>query len=161
MLALSPKGFPTILVEPVYLDQETLPGRLLEKILAKLCALWPRFYLRHASQDEVVTQTTDRLITLANNNGWFLSPKEVPFDVDEIGRLFSPHFEIREIVPVTYFGLSAAQFFATVNDQNATSKFGAKVLPILTSIDRLLASTGILPRLSNNYMFCRIVLIRK
>jgi 2-polyprenyl-3-methyl-5-hydroxy-6-metoxy-1,4-benzoquinol methylase len=161
LLALSPKGFPTILVEPVYLDQGTLSGRLLKKTIAKLCALLPRFYLGHASQDEVVTQTTDRLIKLANDNGWFLSPKEVPFDVGEIGRLFSPHFEIREIVPVTYFGLSAAQFLATINDQKAAFKFGARVLPILTSIDRLLASTGILPKLSNDYMFCRIVLIRK
>jgi SAM-dependent methyltransferase len=161
MLALSPKGFPTILVEPVYLDQETLPGRLLEKTLTKLCALLPRFYLGHASQDETLTQTTDRLIKLADDNGWFLSPKEVPFDVDEIGRLFSSEFEIREIAPVTYFGLPAAQLLATVSDQKAAWKSGVRILRILTFLDRLLANIGILPKLSNNYMFCRIVLIRK
>ncbi len=106
-------------------------------------------------------QSTEKLINLATERGWFLSPKEVPFDIPEIRQLFSPYFEITEIVPVTYFGLSSAQYLATLEDQTKASEIASRLLPVLNLIDRSLIKTGLLSRMTSDYLFCRIVLIRK
>jgi SAM-dependent methyltransferase len=161
LLAQSPKGFPTILVEPAYLDRAHKFGRLLGHLLARLTSLIRRLCLAHSSQDKAVKQSTERLIRLATDNGWFLSPKEMPFDVREIRNVFSHHFEIKEIAPVTHFGLDAAQYLATLEDQDLASKIAARVLPVLNLIDRCLIKTGLLPTITTGYLFCRIVLIRK
>lgn len=161
VLALNPTGFPTILVEPVYLDQATLFGRLLEKTVTKLFYLLRRLYFGWSSRDEVIMRTTDHLSTLATENDWFFSPKEVPFDLNEIRRIFSPKFEVVEIVPVTYFGLLAAQDFATLKNQSADLKFALMILSALSLVDSLLSKAKFLSHLTDNYMFCRIVLIRR
>ena len=85
----------------------------------------------------------------------------MPFDVREIRNLFSRDFEIREVAPVTHFGLEAAQYLATLEDQELASKAAAGMLPVLNLIDRCLMKTGLLPTITTGYLFCRIVLIRK
>ena len=161
LLGHSPKGFPTILVEPVYLDRAHFLGRLSGKVVTTIYRLLQYFVLSSFERDEIVIQALQELLQLATNNGWFFSPKEVPFDVGEVRRLFSPHFEIKEITPVTYFGLSTAQYLTALKDQDQASRVAARVLPPLNSIDRLLIKTGLLPTLTTDYLFCRIVLIRK
>jgi hypothetical protein len=161
ILAQTPKGFPAILVEPVYLDKANLFGLILRKILGVLFSVLRRSYLSRPALDKRLVQATDNLIKLATEKGWFLSPKEVPFDVKEIRTLFSPYFEIVEIVPVTHFGLAAAQCLATLEDQNRAAQMAARSLPVLTFIDRLLIKTRLLPTITSDYLFCRIVLTRK
>jgi ubiquinone/menaquinone biosynthesis C-methylase UbiE len=160
-LARAPKGFPTILVEPVYLDKAHLVGRIQGKVLSTLYKLLQRLYFAREPQDEFVITSAQKLSELANDRGWFFSPKEVPFDIGEVTHLFSPNFEIKEIVPVTHFGLAGAQYLATLKDQDKASRFAARSLPLLNSVDRSLIKTRLLPTLTEEYLFCRIVLIRK
>jgi SAM-dependent methyltransferase len=160
-LARAPKGFPTILVEPVYLDKAHFVGRIQGKVLSTLYKLLQRLYFARDPQDEFVTRSAQKLYELANDRGWFFSPKEVPFDIGEVKRLFSANFEIREIVPVTHFGLAGAQYLATLKDQDRASQVAARSIPLLNSVDRSLIKTRLLPTLTKEYLFCRIVLIRK
>lgn len=160
-LSRAPKGFPLILVEPVYLDQARWWGRALNKGLRGLYWLILHAFLVGARQDETVTKPTEKLIGLANAQGWFLSPKEVPFDREEIRRIFSQYFEIKEIEPVTLFGLSAAQYLATLSDQAGASRAAKVLLPIFNGLDRALNKLGLLPKLTSEYLFSRIVLVRK
>jgi hypothetical protein len=104
---------------------------------------------------------TRELIELADKRGWFFSPKEVPLDTCEIQHLFSPYFTVEEIVPVTYFGLVAAQYLATLKDQASARRLAAKMLPALNVVDLLLLKLNVLSSISKQYLFCRIVLIRK
>jgi UDP-glucose 4-epimerase len=90
VLALNPTGFPTILVEPVYLDQATLFGRLLEKTVTKLFSLLRRFYFGWSSQDEAIMQTTDHLSTLATENEWFYDIVAPSIVVVEYNSRFGP-----------------------------------------------------------------------
>jgi SAM-dependent methyltransferase len=161
LLSRSPNGFPTVLVEPVYLDRSNIVGRLLGWAFTATFYLLGSAYFARCTQDKILVKTTQDLVNRAADEGWFFSPKEVPFDIDEIRHLFAPHFEINEIEPVTYFGLRAAQYLATLKDQQKASRLGARFLPILNWIDRLLIRTGSLPKLTSNYLFCRIVLIRR
>ncbi len=117
LLGRSPKGFPVILVEPVYLDRRHFLGRILGKAFNTLYDLLGAFYFTRSIQDKIVMRTTQDLCALATEKGWHFSPKETPFDVGEVQRLFSSSFEIKEIEPVTYFGLRAAQHLATLQDQ--------------------------------------------
>ena len=128
-LASAPKGFPTILVEPVYLDKMTLFGRVQDYILRGLYAILRRLYLTRVPQDKVVVEAQDHLTRLAQQKGWWFSPKETPFDIPELQRLFSANFEIKEVVPVTRFTLAAGQYLATIKDQNRAARMAAKVLP--------------------------------
>jgi SAM-dependent methyltransferase len=160
-LALTPKGFATILVEPVYLDKARFFGRVQGKVLNILYKLLQRLYFARGPQDEFVARSTEKLLKLANEHGWFFSPKEVPFDLTELEQLFSANFEIKEIVPVTHFGLAAAQFLATLKDQDRASRVAARSLPLLNTIDRSLIKTRLLPMLTEEYLYCRILLIRK
>jgi hypothetical protein len=161
LLGRSPQGFPTILIEPVYLDRANFFGQILAKAFSKLYSLVHRFYLNRSPPDEQVSNATDKLIKLANDKGWFLSPKEVPFEIRELRRLFSKHFDVKEVVPVTYFGLAAAQHLATLKDQDRASEMGSKLLPVLNLVDRWLIKLNILPLMTSDYLFCRIVLIRQ
>jgi 2-polyprenyl-3-methyl-5-hydroxy-6-metoxy-1,4-benzoquinol methylase len=161
LLGRSPKGFPIILVEPVYLDRSHFLGRILGRAFTALYYLLGAFYYACSTQDKIVMQTTQDLFKLATRKGWFFSPKETPFDVGEVQRLFSSNFEIKEIEPVTYFGLRAAQHLSTLKDQHRATRVGSRVLPFLNSIDRSLIKTELLPKLTSEYLFCRIVLIRK
>ena len=161
LLGRNPKGFPIILVEPVYLDRSHLFGLIVGGALNALHYLLGSFYFASFMQDKVMAQTTQDLFELATEKGWFFSPKENPFDVAEVQRLFSCNFDIKEIEPVTYFGLRSAQHLATLRDQKRASRAALRVLPFLNIIDRLLIKTGLLPKLTSNYLFCRIVLIRK
>jgi 2-polyprenyl-3-methyl-5-hydroxy-6-metoxy-1,4-benzoquinol methylase len=161
LLGHSAKGFPTILVEPVYLDKSNCLGRLSGKVVIAIFSLLGLFYVVGSARDESVMRTTDHLVKLAKDRGWFFSPKEAPFDISEIRRLFSRHCDIKDIAPVTYLGLRAAQYLATLKDQVRALRVARKVLPILNSIDRLLIKTKLLPFFTADYLFCRIELIRK
>ncbi|QNI30776.1 methyltransferase domain-containing protein [Alloacidobacterium dinghuense] len=160
LLGRSPRGFPVILVEPVYLDQKHLLGSLLGKAINALFYLLAFCSFAGFPADETVRKTTQRLADLATDKGWFFSPKEVPFDTDEIRSLFSPYFEIMEITPVTYFGLRAAQYAATLRDEDRASRAALRIIPLLNFVDRLLIKTKLLPTTTRDYLFCRIVLMR-
>ena len=130
-LALVPPGFVAIMVEPVYLDQEKFVGRLLDKALRAAYVLLRKFYIGNTREDEVV-HAQQQLIDCATQNGWWFSPKEAPFDVPELRRLFGRDFEIREITPVTRFGLEAAQYLATLRNQARAARLGTKLLPLFS-----------------------------
>jgi SAM-dependent methyltransferase len=159
-LALTPKGFPTILVEPVYLDRATFLGRLWDKALRAVYVLTRNLYMGRV-HDAAVMHDQDRLASQATDNNWWLSPKEAPFDVPELHRLFGKDFEIREITPVTRYALEAGQHLATLKDQARAARVGRRVLPFFRWLDALLSELGLLPLQTRDYQFSRIVLIRK
>ena len=162
VLSQSPKGYPVILVEPVYLDRANFFGRLLGGGLARLVSLIQRALgATKAPKDSSVTQYTEELIQKATDSGWFFSPKEVPFAISEIHTLFSRDFEIKEIEPVTYFALAAAQSLATLEAQDEAARIGERILPVLDWIDSWLIRIGILPIVTSNYLFSRVVLVRR
>jgi SAM-dependent methyltransferase len=161
LLARAPKGFPTILVEPVYLDKTSASGLFLGKVLGKIYSRFCRHYYARSSQDGNITKNADRLVKLATENGWFFSPKEVPFSGVEIRSLFSSFFEVKEIEPVTCFALESAQYLSTLKDQEAASRIAGRALPILDLFDRCLIRTKLLPKIASGYLFCRVVLVRK
>lgn len=159
-LARAPKGFPAILVEPVYLDRATTIGRLFDKALRAFYLLLRKLVM-NGNQDVAVKQDTDRLVRQATDNDWYLSPKESPFDVPELKQIFSRDFDLLEIEPVTRYALEAGQHLAMLEDQSRAARVGRRLLPILSWLDAMLGKLRVLPLLTRDYQFSRIVLIRK
>ena len=159
-LALAPKGFPIILVEPVYLDCVTSAGRLFDKILRALYVMLRILYMGSA-RDDAIMSGQEQLVRQATDNNWWLSPKEAPFDVPELHRLFGGYFEIREITPVTRYALEAGQHLATLKNQSRATRVGRRVLPLFSRLDAILSDLGLMPYLTADYQFSRILLIRK
>jgi SAM-dependent methyltransferase len=159
-LALAPKGFPTILVEPVYLDRATLIGRIWDKCLRAIYVLLRTLAMK-GKQDEAVLRDTQRLVAQADDNNWWLSPKEAPFDVAELKTLFGRDFEIREITPVTRYALETGQYLATLEDQTRAARVGRWLLPLFSWLDAMLSELGLLKFQTRDYQFSRIILIRK
>jgi SAM-dependent methyltransferase len=160
-LASAPKGFPIVLVEPVYLDKRTLFGRIQDLFLRASYRLLQKLYLARLPQDAGIVEAQSRLTRQADQEGWWFSPKETPFDIPELQRLFSANFDIEEIVPVTRFTLDAGQYLATLQDQEQAAHMAAKVLPPLSWLDSVMSRLNLLPIFTQNYQFSRIVLIRK
>ncbi len=155
-----PKGSKVVLIEPVYLDQGSPLLAWLDKPLRKLSRkLWGSLHVS-APANQILQKQTEDLIEESNSKAWFLSPKEVPFTVEELSDLATgAGLKMTEAPkPVTYFGLETAQTIVMLADKEKTLQQGPGAIAKNVWLDDLLLTFGILPRLTNNYFFCRICL---
>jgi SAM-dependent methyltransferase len=74
-------------------------SRLAPRVIAVLSACYQRYGLI----DEATSQEFKALMQQANEKGWYLSPKEVPFDVDAFTDYLERYFQVR------------AKYWATIN----------------------------------------------
>ena len=61
----------------------------------------------------------------------------------------------------TYFGLQAAQNLATLRDQERAQRAAEKLLPLMNLIDRDLIWANVIPAPTRQYLFRRMVLVRR
>lgn len=160
-LAAAPPGTPVVLVEPMYHDRRSFLGGLLARVLDPACRVLQNRVAAGLSLDKKVAGETRALLEKADRGSWFLSPKEMPFTLAELVAAFGDSFSIEEVEIVTHYGLRLGQFLATLEDQNRADAIGAKWLPLLNRLDRMLIRSGFAAQLTNQYFFTRIVLIRR
>ena len=160
-LAAAPRGTPVILVEPMYHDRRTLLGGMLARILDAAYRVFQKRVSSGLAIDDAVEAETKSLLEKAERASWFLSPKEMPFTLDELEAAFGETFTIASIEIVTHYALRLGQFLANLQDQKQADAIGEKWLPFLSRIDRRLIQTGLAAQLTNQYFFTRIVLIRR
>lgn len=154
-------GFALALVEPIYFDQRTFLGKFASRLLAvayrtlRICS-WGR-----QKPDEHVQAGSAKLFSESDRMNWFLSPKEMPFTRREIESLFSSHFELVEIRPVTLYGLRVAQDLAGLEQNPKVESLAKRWIPFFNRIDRLLISSGYMTYLTSDYLFSMVLLVRK
>lgn len=160
-LSSAPRGTPVILVEPMYHDRCTFPGGILARVLDATYRIFQKRISSGLQPDKTIAAETGALLQKADQSAWFLSPKEMPFTLPELEAAFGEFFSIEEVEMVTHYALRLGQFLTTLQDQNRADEVGKKWLPLLNRIDRGLIRTGLAARLTNQYFFTRIILVRR
>jgi len=153
-------GSAVVLVEPVYHDRSNAITRVFGKTLNCAYRVLEALLLFGHRNDPQLEHQLNTLVAQATNAGWFLSPKEMPFTPNELQTLFKDSFELIHTGPVTYFALRFAQTLAMLRDQNKAAIIGRKWLPVFRTIDSVLTKSGVLVRLTREYLFTSFVLIR-
>ncbi len=160
-LAVLERGAVMVLVEPTYHDRTSRLTRPLELGLKAFYKSFFALVLRREQQDQKISSDINGMLAESAAKGWWLSPKEMPFSLSEITKLFADHFEIRDIKPVTHFGLRFGQDLGSLNDQQRADTLARRWFPLFNAVDRALISTALLPKGVKEYLFTRIVLVRK
>ncbi|MEO7317557.1 MAG: class I SAM-dependent methyltransferase [Chthoniobacteraceae bacterium] len=160
-LSAAPPGTPVILIEPMYHDRRTFLGAIAARIFDAAYGIFQKRVSSGLRIDDAVAAETSSLLDKADRASWFLSPKEMPFALPELEAVFGEAFVIEEVKIVTHYALRLGQFLTTLRDQKQADAIGAKWLPLLNRMDRSLIQAGLAARLTNQYFFTRIVLIRR
>jgi SAM-dependent methyltransferase len=150
-----------VLVEPMYHDRQNFFGRAARLVMEVFYRIVHALLIRPEPVDEVVQKHVDQMIKETAENRWFLSPKEMPFTRGEIEDLFQATFEVAEIEPVTLYALRMGQQLAMLRDQDRARTIGHRWIPVFTAFDELLIRTGLMPMMLRDYLFTKIVLVRK
>lgn len=156
-----PSGFKVILVEPMYHDKVKGLAGLFRIVGEAFWRIFFRLVLKKERLDPEIEEQTQKLLTKATKQGWFLSPKEMPFTVQEINTLFDRHFHIRAVEPVTHFSLRLAIFLGTLQSVPRAEVLARRWLPFFNFLDRILIKSGLMPFLSKDYFFTMIELVKK
>lgn len=154
-------GYPLILVEPLYFVRPSFVRKAFSKASSLLVRGFKRVFLSRAELDSAIVHASEKLVSEADDRGWFLSPKEMPFTLAEIERLFLDKFDLVELRPVSHFALIIGQHLATLKDQAHAEALGRRWLPYFRGLDQVLGKIGLLPYLCDDYLFTLIALVRK
>jgi hypothetical protein len=160
-LSALPSGCTVVLVEPVYHDDKIPFGRLARAGLNRGYWFLSNLVMRGKKRDPELSSRIEAMLRETESNGWFLSPKEMPFTRKELTELFSDVFAIGEVKPVTDFGLRLAQDLALLEDTAGAASLGRTWIPVAHGVDRVLARAGLLEKLATDYLFTRVVMTRK
>lgn len=91
-------------------------------------------------RDEATARKFDRLTQMAADNGWYLSPKEIPFDHDTFTASLRDHFAIRDSYWATVFLVGWAFETNLLRSALARRAACASFLPLAAVCDRFIAA---------------------
>jgi len=138
-------GVKVWLLEPGFYDQAPAghgPTRR-SKILLRLATIvndrLTAFLRRHGDQNENAREQFMSLVQLAESKGWYLSPKEVPFEVGEFTRYLADRMDVRTHYWAVINAVGWAFESNLVERKEALRSAKRWAWPLLAWIDRMLA----------------------
>ena len=93
------------------------------------------------------------LINESNENGFFFSPKEVPFDFQEIEELLLKYTQLQNYFYVGVNDFTLLQMLSFVKDQAYRKKIVETVFPFIKNLDKELLANEYYANGTNNYIF--------
>ena len=154
VLAAGPAGFRIVLYEPVFTpDVSWLPRRGAAAICGALAKLRVRLLPRGLQYDEDLTRALHSLEAEAERNGWFLSPKEVPFQHDALLAELDRRFDIAFARPVHFDAIEIAQRLASSSDARRMEPSVDRVLTRALWFDRAVLRSGLYRACRGRYAF--------
>ena len=159
------KGVRVFLYEPVFTQSNSDNG----KVFAQLIKLVIRIYVKAVdlllnltgSKDEQLFSTTSNLWVEADKNGWFLSPKEIPFYEEELNQYLEPHFIINKKYFVNSTDYTIAQNLVFYKKENPGFFYTHIILGIATVLDKIFFKLNFRAISKGQYFFCCYELIKK
>jgi SAM-dependent methyltransferase len=146
LIAIMPGGTKVWLLEPAFHNREPGPpgaGKWRSKILVELATIINKrltaFFRRRGDQNEEAREEFLSLARLAQSNGWYLSPKEVPFEVDEFTSYLTCRMDVRAHYWVVINAVGWAFESNLVRKKEALRVAKRWAWPLLSAIDRILA----------------------
>jgi len=156
-----PVGCKFFIVEPVYpdarqtgidLNKQSFNSNFVSNYRAKL----NQIKLELINQNIYDTQTENDLNqvgTESQNNGFFFSPKEVPFRMTEFKNFLSTYLKIDHTFQCGVLNLETAQLIELIKDAEARQKYADLLFPMANALDRFLLLNQYFEANENNYLF--------
>lgn len=136
-----PKGTRVFLYEPVFFQKQSGKPSFRDKVINKLIYKLKNYALNKAKQvgsEDVELSSAMNKITLdAEKNGWYISPKEVPFAEGELESYLGPHFQILDKYIVNKTELDIAQALTMNAIERPGFLFSKILIPLSRSLDKL------------------------
>ena len=159
------RGVKVFLYEPVFTQPNSDNG----KLYAWLFKLVIRIYVRAVDmilkltgrKDVQLVSATNNLWIEADKNGWFLSPKEVPFYEDELNQYLEPHFIINKKYFVNSTDYTIAQNLIFYKKENPGFFYTQIILRIATLLDKVFFKLNFRAISKGQYFFCCYELTKK
>ena len=102
------------------------------------------------------TKTEYELMKLcmeSNQNGFFLSPKEVPFKLNEFQTFLTKYLKIEKQYHCGVLNLETAQLIERINTKELQEHYSRLLFPIANSLDKNLLNNYYFETNQNNYLF--------
>ena len=132
-------GTKVYLYEPVFISPKNISPSLKDKILNKLIVKLKNYSINKAKiegqADITLKNAIDRLYEQAEKNGWYISPKEVPFYQDELYGYLKPHFQIEKEYIVNRTDLEIAQSLILNQTEKPSFMFSKVLIPLSIWLD--------------------------
>jgi len=120
-----------------------------------------KYSIENQNFDTEKEQKLQDLITESNENGFFFSPKEVPFTFEEIEELLSKYTQMKQYFHLGVNDFSFLQMLSFVKDENFRKGMLQEIFPILKQIDEQLIEKSYYFNGTNNYIFTCFVCVLK
>lgn len=166
-LSKVPSGTKVFLFEPSFFKapsrNATIFERILNKIIITIKGIALSLIKKIGKKDDVLYQAMDTIYKDAEKNGWYISPKEVPFQEGELESYLNPNFSLLDKFIVNRTELDIAQsltFFSI--DKNPSFIFTKLFIPVVRFLDNLLLARNFRAfTLTNSHLFLCLAYIKK
>lgn len=153
-LARAPRGFKVAFYEPVFVERwRWLPRRLARVVCRLLQVLKGRLVPGGLRYDEELLNEMKALQSEAEAEGWFLSPKEVPFERRWLFVELERRFDVVLARPVHFDAIEVAQRLAAIASPDDLAVVSPRILERALKFDRALLSTGLYRTCESRYAF--------
>jgi SAM-dependent methyltransferase len=159
--AVLPKGCKFFIMEPVYPksiyhDYSDENKNMAEDLIQSAKAFLNSVKLRIIEENKFDCTTVreiDSLIEESNRNGFFFSPKEVPFKFVEIETLLYKYGTIDDFYYCGVLNVEAAQMLALITDVKLREEWSKIIVPFIKQIDHFILASGYVNNNENQYLF--------
>jgi 2-polyprenyl-3-methyl-5-hydroxy-6-metoxy-1,4-benzoquinol methylase len=151
-------GTKIFIMEPVYPTNKVKKNiTITEDAIANVISDTIAAVKKHATEinlfDTQKELLLSELINESDDNGFFFSPKEVPFDFQEIELLLLEYTQLRNYFYVGVNDFSLLQMLSFVKDQNYRKEMIKTIFPIIKTLDKQLIDKEYYANGVNSYIF--------
>jgi len=154
VLVAGPAGLRVVFYEPVFIHRVPWLPRFASAVLCRAIAGTRRVLVpRQLAYDERVLAELDALEREAEREGWFFSPKEVPFERNALMDELVRRFDVAFAHPVHFDAIEVAQKLAMIRDGGDKERLIRTVLRRVLRFDQLILRTGAYRACDGRYAF--------
>lgn len=134
-------GTKVFIYEPVFFKRQNGNTSLKDKIINKLIYKIKTYSINKAKtigkKDLLLSNAMDKINSDAEKNGWYISPKEIPFYEGELEKLLTPHCIMKRkyIVNKTDFDIAQALTMNSIESPNFL--FSKILIPLAAKLDQI------------------------
>ena len=165
VMAAQRKGVKLFLYEPVFIQSTSDSGKVSATIVKTAIKIFNKvtssLVKTMGSENKVLMEQANTIFNQAEVNGWFISPKEIPFYEDELNGYLDPLFTVNDKYFVNSTDFMLAQSLVLNNMENPPFIFTKVLLPIATFLDRSFFKTNFRSISKGQYFFCCYELTKK
>jgi 2-polyprenyl-3-methyl-5-hydroxy-6-metoxy-1,4-benzoquinol methylase len=133
-------GTKIFIYEPVFFNKQTGEKSFFDKVTNKLIDVVKTYALNRAKkighEDTELVLQMDSIFKAADKNGWYISPKEVPFYENELENFLSPLCDLKRKYIVNKTDLDLSQALTFYGIQKPDFIFSKVLFPVAKVLDK-------------------------